>query len=96
MIISTEFVKDLGLMCDSLQELPEISLELQKREINLYKAYHKIKTLVQVTMRGEIHQACTPEAQFQPVKKVYSKGLLCYKSNHVSILVFLFKIKSID
>jgi hypothetical protein len=28
-ITSVEFVLDLGLMCDALQELPELSLELQ-------------------------------------------------------------------
>jgi hypothetical protein len=32
-ITTVEFVLDLGLMCDALQELSELSLELQKRNI---------------------------------------------------------------
>ncbi|XP_065645604.1 E3 SUMO-protein ligase KIAA1586-like [Hydra vulgaris] len=36
-----------GLMCDALQKLSELSLDLQKRNINLYKANKKIKALVQ-------------------------------------------------
>jgi hypothetical protein len=47
-ITSVEFVLDLGLMCDALQELSELSLELQKRNINLYSANNKIKRLAQV------------------------------------------------
>jgi hypothetical protein len=34
-------------MCDALQELSEPSLELQKRNINLYSANNKIKRLAQ-------------------------------------------------
>jgi hypothetical protein len=47
-ITTVEFVLDPGLMCDSLQELSELSLELQKRNINLYSANSKIKRLAQV------------------------------------------------
>jgi hypothetical protein len=43
-ITSVEFVLDLGLMCDALQELSELSLDLQHRDIDLYKADKKIKT----------------------------------------------------
>jgi hypothetical protein len=43
-----EFVLNLGLMCDALQELSELSLQLQKRNINLYSANNKIKRLAQV------------------------------------------------
>jgi hypothetical protein len=41
-ITTVEFVLDLGLMCDTLQELFELSLELQKCNINLYGADNKI------------------------------------------------------
>lgn len=47
-ITSTEFVLDLGLMCDALQELSELSLDLQDRKLDLYIANQKIKTVVQV------------------------------------------------
>jgi hypothetical protein len=35
-------------MCDSLQELSELSLDLQDRNIDLYKAHNKIVCLVNV------------------------------------------------
>jgi hypothetical protein len=47
-ITTVEFVLDLGLMCDTLQELFELSLELQKCNINLYGANNKFKRLAQV------------------------------------------------
>ena len=47
-ITSTEFLLDLKLMCDALQELSELSLDLQDRNMDLYKANKKIKMLVQV------------------------------------------------
>ena len=47
-ITSTEFLLDLGLMCDALQELSELSLDLQDRNMDLYNANKKIKMLVQV------------------------------------------------
>ena len=47
-ITSTEFVLDLALMCDALQELSELSLELQDRSVDLHSANQKIKSLVQV------------------------------------------------
>lgn len=42
-ITSSGFILDLALMCDALQELSELSLELQSRDINMYKAHQKIK-----------------------------------------------------
>jgi hypothetical protein len=47
-ITSTEFILDLGLMCDVLQELSELSLELQDRNINLYQTDVKVRDLVQI------------------------------------------------
>ena len=57
-ITSTEFLLDLGLMCDALQELSELSLDLQDRNMDLYKANKKIKMLVQVF--EERRQNCGP------------------------------------
>ena len=45
-------------MCDALQELSELSLDLQNRHMDLYKANKKIKMLVQVF--EERRQNCGP------------------------------------
>uniref|UniRef100_A0A8C5WBW7 Uncharacterized protein n=1 Tax=Leptobrachium leishanense TaxID=445787 RepID=A0A8C5WBW7_9ANUR len=47
-VTSCEFVLDLGLMCDALQELRDLSLDLQEGDIDLYKAHRKIKNTVQL------------------------------------------------
>lgn len=47
-ITSTNFVLDLGLMLDALQELSELSLDLQERNMDMYKANIKIESLVKV------------------------------------------------
>jgi hypothetical protein len=53
-ITTVEFVLDLGLMCDTLQELSELSLELQKHNINLYSANNKtINVLLKCLKRDE-------------------------------------------
>ena len=57
-ITSTEFLLDLGLICDTLQELSELSLDLQDWNMDLYKANKKIKILVQVF--EERRQNCGP------------------------------------
>jgi hypothetical protein len=54
-ITTVEFVLDLGLMCDALQELSELSLELQKCNINLYSANNKIKCLAQVFKERRVY-----------------------------------------
>ncbi|KAK0048443.1 E3 SUMO-protein ligase [Biomphalaria pfeifferi] len=53
-ITSTEFVLDLGLMCDALQELSELSLDLQERNIDIYKADKKIKAVIQIFEERQI------------------------------------------
>ena len=45
-IALTNFVLDLGMMLDTLQELQELSVALQKRNIDIYKANIKIESLV--------------------------------------------------
>jgi hypothetical protein len=47
-ITSVEFILDLGLKCDALQELSELSLDLQERNIDLNKAHNKIVFLFNV------------------------------------------------
>ena len=41
-ITNIDFILDLALMCDVLQELAELSTELQARDITLYTAHRKI------------------------------------------------------
>jgi hypothetical protein len=41
-ITNIDFVLDLALMCDVLQELAELSTELQARDITLYSVHRKI------------------------------------------------------
>ena len=55
-ITSTEFVLDLALMCDAVQELSELSLELQDRSVDLHSANQKIKSLVQVFKEDELNR----------------------------------------
>jgi hypothetical protein len=50
------FILYLGLMCDDLQELSELSLNFQERNLDLNKAYNKIVCLVNVFNRGENNQ----------------------------------------
>lgn len=44
-LTSSAFVLDLALMCDSLQELSEVSEELQHRDVDLFRANKKLKIL---------------------------------------------------
>jgi hypothetical protein len=44
-ITTVEFVLDLELMSETLQELSELSMKLQKHNIYLYSAKNKIKRL---------------------------------------------------
>jgi hypothetical protein len=43
---STEFISDMGIMCNALQELSELSLELQDQKINLYQEDVNVRALV--------------------------------------------------
>jgi hypothetical protein len=47
-ITSVEFLLDLGLMCDALQELSELSLDLQERDMDLYRASKTTENTVKI------------------------------------------------
>ena len=74
---SHAFVNNLGLMWDALQELSELSVELQKRDINIISAhraiYREVKVLVAVAeqtgtdRRTEQTQTAIEENLFQGV-----------------------------
>ncbi|XP_065675613.1 E3 SUMO-protein ligase KIAA1586-like [Hydra vulgaris] len=87
-ITSTEFLMDLGLMCDALQELSELSLDLQERNIDLYKANQKIKALVQHrkfhgvllhNKNSKNNSAINPNAFYIKLKESIEKRLLADK-----------------
>jgi len=40
--LTTEFLLDLSLICDALQELSELLLELERGDMNLYHAHQAI------------------------------------------------------
>ncbi|KAJ8893726.1 hypothetical protein PR048_006326 [Dryococelus australis] len=62
-ISSTEFILNLGLMCDSLQELSEVILDLQERNIDLYKAHLKVKDLKRKTCPGSAYRKSLEAAE---------------------------------
>ena len=47
-ITSADFVLDLGLMCDALQELSELSVELQACDITLHTAHRSISRQIKL------------------------------------------------
>ena len=80
-ITSTEFLLDLGLMCDALQELSELSLDLQDRNMDLYKANKKIKMLIQVF--EERRQNCGPyyKCAVAAVRDLRFRGVLLHEKD---------------
>ena len=78
-ITSTEFLLDLGLMCDTIQELSELSLDLQDRNMDLYKANKKIKMLVQVFEKRR--QNCGPyyKCAVAAVRDLRFRGVLLHE-----------------
>ncbi|XP_054834515.1 E3 SUMO-protein ligase KIAA1586-like isoform X2 [Eublepharis macularius] len=83
-ITSVEFVLDLGLICDALQELSKLSLDLQGRNIDLYKAHCKIECLVYVCgKRGTIPGPYYKEA-LKSAEEMKFKGVPLHRKNTVS------------
>ena len=80
-ITSTDFVLDLGLMCDALQELSELSLDLQERDMDLYKANQKIKLLVQVFEERRQNFGPYYKSAVAAVRDLRFGGVLLYEKN---------------
>ena len=78
---STEFLLDLGFMCDALQELSELSLDLQDRHMDLYKPNKKIKMLVQVFEKRR--QNCGPyyKCAVAAVRDLRFRGVLLHEKD---------------
>jgi len=83
-ITSTEFVLDLALICDALQELSELSLELQDRSIDLYAANQKIKALVQVFKERPITPGPYYEMAATAVERLQFQGVALHTSGRVN------------
>ena len=68
-------------MCDALQELSELSLDLQDRNMDLFKANKKIKMLVQVF--EERRQNCGPyyKCTVAAVRNLRFRGVLLYEKD---------------
>jgi hypothetical protein len=47
-VTSIIFILDIGLMCDPLEELSDLRLDIQEHSIVLYRAGQKLKVLVQM------------------------------------------------
>jgi len=80
-ITSTEFIMDLGLMCDALQELSELSLDLQERNIDLYKANQKIKALVQVFEERSQNAGTYYKTATAAAENLSFHGVILHKKN---------------
>ena len=96
-IASTEFVMDLGLMCDALQELSELSLDLQQRNMNLYKANQKIKSLVQVFVErrenpGPYYRSATAAAEHLIFNEIVLHNRNCKNDPPIDANVFYEKL----
>jgi hypothetical protein len=80
-ITTVEFVLDLGLMCDALQELSELSLELQKSNINLYRANNKIKRLAHVFEERRVYPGQYYKISTTAVNCLIFQGVPSYKKD---------------
>ena len=80
-ITSTEFLLDLGLMCDALQELSELSLDLQERDMDLYKANQKIRALVQVFEERRQNVGPYYKCASAAAHELYFRGVLLHKKD---------------
>lgn len=80
-ITSTAFLLDLGLMCDALQELSELSLYLQDRDMDLYKANQKIKILVQVFEERRQNSGPYYKCAVAAVRDLRFRGVLLYEKD---------------
>ncbi|KAL3875745.1 hypothetical protein ACJMK2_033665 [Sinanodonta woodiana] len=72
---------DLGLMCDALQELSELSLDLQERNIDLYKANQKIKALVQVFEERSQNAGTYYKTATAAAENLSFHGVILHKKN---------------
>jgi hypothetical protein len=78
-ITSVEFILDLGLMCDALQELSELSSDLQERNIDLHKAHRKIECLVDVSEKRRSVPGPYYKKALEAAKNLQFKGAPLHK-----------------
>jgi hypothetical protein len=73
-ITSTQLILDFGLMCDSLQELSELTLDLQERNIVMYIASKKSKLLFKFLKNEEEYQVFIMKIQEKASTNVVFRG----------------------
>jgi hypothetical protein len=74
---------DLGLICDVLQELSELSLDLQERNIDLHKAHSKIECLLMYVRREGLFQVLNCKKSLEAAKNLEFKGDPLHKKNRI-------------
>ncbi|KAJ8878638.1 hypothetical protein PR048_019221 [Dryococelus australis] len=82
-ISSIEFILGLGLMCDSLQELSEVSLDLQERNNDLYKAHLKVKDLVEVFEERKTCPGSTYRKSLEAAENLKFCGVVLHKKGRL-------------
>lgn len=79
-ITSCEFVLDLGLMCDALQELSKLNLDLQEINIDLYKAHRRIKDTADLLEERIENPGPYYSMSLQSQKNMKFKGIELHKN----------------
>lgn len=88
-LASPEFVNDLAIMCDVLQELSNLSIELQSRTITLMQAEQSIKRCIRVITSFKInngdymHQAeiAIKDMKFKNIDLTSNKKMISINKN---------------
>ena len=85
-LTSQNFVLNLSLMCDALQELSTLSLELQSRQITFVQAHKKLKILISVFLaRKDKPGKFAEEAAKETTENSSYKGVAITQGNRLSV-----------
>lgn len=92
-ITNVNFILDLALMCDALQELAELSIELQARDITIYSAYKKICNQIKVFAERKTKNGPFYTEALQAESQLMFKGIRLEKDarekrNHIEAVKF--------
>jgi hypothetical protein len=74
---------DLGLICDFLQELSELSLDLQQRNIDLHKAHNKIECPVGVCEKRRSAPGPYYKKALEAAENLQFKGVPLHKKHRI-------------
>ncbi|XP_060093811.1 E3 SUMO-protein ligase KIAA1586-like [Heteronotia binoei] len=98
MMTSVDFILELGLFCDTLQELSELSLDLQERNIDMYKAHCKIECVLDVCRLRSTAPGPYYKEALEAAESLQFKGVPLRKNNRadnppISPVVFYDQLK---